>query len=212
MVKVEKFVFNPFQVNTYIIYNDYKEAFITDPACFEEEEKQQLSRYIDKNELKVKAIVNTHCHIDHILGVEYIRNKYNTEFWCSAEDQFLIDNAEAQGEFYGLRLEKPNRPERYISDNEIIYLGNDKIAIFHVPGHSPGSLLLYLQEEKILISGDVLFSGSIGRTDLPGGDYQTLVSGIRKKILQLGDEIEVFPGHGPSTTIGKEKLTNPFLQ
>lgn len=213
MIKIEKFVFNPFQVNTYIVYNpDTKKAFIIDPACYEEPEKEELTSFISENDLQPQAIINTHCHIDHLLGVEFIRKKYKIEFWCSEEDSFLIDSAVAQGEFFGVPVKKPDLPEKYLSEGNGLSLGDQEIRIFHVPGHSPGSLVFYLPGIEKLITGDVLFSGSIGRTDLPGGDYQTLVNGIKSKLLTLGDKIEFFPGHGPSSSIGNEKLTNPFLQ
>lgn len=212
MIHAVKFVFNPFQVNTYLIYNGSKEAFVVDPACYDDSEKKVLSDYIDRQELTVKSIINTHCHIDHILGVEYLRKKYKTEFWCSEEDQFLIDNSEAQGDFFGFKVEKPSKPDRYLNEGEYLNLGGDKIQIYHIPGHSPGSLVFYLVKEKKVITGDVLFAGSIGRTDLPGGDYQILVNGIVEKLLRLNDDVEVLPGHGPASTIGQEKLTNPFLQ
>lgn len=212
MIKIQKFVFNPFQVNTYLLYNDDKQAYLIDPACSEKSEQKLLSGFIDENDLRLKAIVNTHCHIDHILGVEYIRNKYNVEFWCSGEEQFLLDNSVAQGEFFGFKISKPGEPDRYISEEDVLILGDKEIPIFHIPGHSPGSLAFYLKEEEKIITGDVIFSGSIGRTDLPGGDYQTLVTGIRNKLLGLNADVEILPGHGPSSTIGNEKLTNPFLQ
>jgi len=212
MLKLKKFVFNPFQVNTYLLYAEDKEAMIIDPACSDPGEKLQLREFINEEQIKLKAIINTHCHVDHLLGVEFIRKEYDIEFLCAEEEQFLIDSSEAQADFFGLPLTKPSAPDRYISESDSLDIGGTAIKIFKIPGHSPGSLAFYIEEANMLFSGDVLFSGSIGRTDLPGGDYQELVKGIQSKILKLDDRIDVYPGHGPPTTIEREMLTNPFLQ
>ncbi len=212
MIDIKTFVFNPFHVNTYLISGQNGSGFIIDAACSEEKEIKELLYYIKSKNIKIKALINTHCHVDHVLGVEFLREHFNAEFLCSEKEQFLLDNAEAHGDFFGLPVEKPSRPDRYISEKDDLFLGNTKIEILHIPGHSPGSLAFYLKDEMKLFSGDVLFSGSIGRTDLPGGDYTTLVEGIKKSLLVLRDDVEVYPGHGPSTTIGNEKFLNPFLQ
>ncbi len=212
MIKLEKFVFNPFQVNTYVLMGEDGEGYVIDPACYDENEKTILTNYSEKNSLNIKAIINTHCHVDHLLGVEYVREQLNISFYCAEEEQFLIDNSVAQGDFFGLAVEKPSKPDAYISETSKMSINDQEIKIIHVPGHSPGSLCFFLEKEKILLSGDALFSGSIGRTDLPGGNYQLLVNGIKEKLLRLSDEVGVYPGHGPSTTIGNEKLTNLFLQ
>lgn len=212
MIKLEKFVFNPFQVNTYLLSDGNGEGYIIDPACYDENEKRTMISYVKDNGLHIKAIINTHCHVDHILGVEFVREQLNARFYCSEEEQFIIDNSIAQGEFFGLSVKRPAKPDLYISEKTEIVLNDKEIKIIHVPGHSPGSLCFFLEDESKLFSGDALFSGSIGRTDLPGGNYQLLVNGIREKLLIIPDDVEVYPGHGPSTTIGSEKLTNPFLQ
>lgn len=212
MTDLKTFVFNPFGVNTYILYRSDAEGFIIDAACQEEEELKQVIDFVEKENIRVKGLINTHCHVDHLLGVEQLRNHFRTDFYCCEEDQFLIDNSVAQGQFFGLRVNKTSPPDKYISEKDRLLFNGTEIEILHVPGHSPGSVAFLLRDEKKIFSGDVLFSGSIGRTDLPGGDYNTLVNGIKKKILILDDDTEVFPGHGPSTTIGNEKLLNPFLQ
>ena len=212
MTELKTFVFNPFGVNTYIIYRQNAEGFIIDAACMDEGESRQVIDFIENEKINIKGLLNTHCHVDHLLGVEYLRNHFSTEFYCCEEDQFLIDNSKAQGQFFGLKVNKPSRPDRYISESDRLFLNDGEIDIMHVPGHSPGSVVFFLKDEKKLFSGDVLFSGSIGRTDLPGGDYKVLVEGIKEKLLILDNETEVFPGHGPSTTIGNEKFLNPFLQ
>ncbi len=212
MTEIKTFVFNPFQVNTYILYQKKAEGFIIDAACQEAEELKQVIDFIEQENIKIKGIINTHCHVDHLLGVEDLRKYFNTEFYCSEKDQFLIDSSEAQGEYFGLRVNKPSFPDKYLTEKDRLFLNGAEIEVLHIPGHSPGSVVFYLRSEKFLFSGDVLFSGSIGRTDLPGGDYNALVEGIKKKMLVLDDDVEVFPGHGPSTTIGNERLLNPFLQ
>ncbi|MFW5821206.1 MAG: MBL fold metallo-hydrolase [Bacteroidota bacterium] len=212
MIEFKTFVFNPFAVNTYVIYNSGADGYIIDAACSDENELKQLIEFTEKESIQVKGLINTHCHVDHILGVEYLRKYFNTEFLCAQEEQFLIDSSVAQGQFFGLKVNKPSNPDRYISEDDILNLNDSKIQIFQVPGHSPGSLVFYLGDEKKLFCGDVLFSGSIGRTDLPGGDFKTLVDGIKNKLMVLDDDVMVYPGHGPSTTIGDENFLNPFLQ
>jgi glyoxylase-like metal-dependent hydrolase (beta-lactamase superfamily II) len=211
MMKIKNFVFNPFQVNTYIIYSG-DEGFIIDAACSDEREFEELIQFTEKENINIKALINTHCHVDHLLGVERLRNYFNAEFLCPENEKSILKSAGAQGQFFGFDLQEPSQPDRFLSEGDKLDFGDIELDIYEIPGHSPGSLVYHSGKEDKLFSGDVLFSGSIGRTDLPGGDYKKLVEGIRYKLLNLSDEVEVFPGHGPSTTIGKEKLLNPFLQ
>ena len=212
MIKVKTFVFNPFQVNSYIVNNHDGEAYIIDAACSDNKEREQLLHYIEKQEIRIKALINTHCHVDHLLGIEYLRKRLEVPFYCCEDDQFLINTSVAQGNLFGLSVEEPSNPDQYIHEKDLLSIGDQKIKIFHVPGHSPGSLVFYFEEDSLLFTGDVLFLGSIGRTDLPGGDYHELIEGIRGKLLSLDDQVTVFPGHGPTTTIGQERRFNPFLQ
>lgn len=212
MISIKSFVFNPFQVNAFLLYSKEGECIIVDAACQSDEEIRKVELFIEDNNLRPKALVNTHGHVDHLPGVKYFREKYNIPFYMHERDEFLIDNALVHGKVFGFDIEQPPKPDRYLQESEELHLGENEIRILHVPGHSPGSVVLHLVNEKVILSGDVLFNRSIGRTDLPGGDYNQLISGIQNKLLILDEDITVFPGHGPSTTIKEEKNLNPFLQ
>lgn len=212
MIQIKTFVFNPFQENTYLLYDETKEAIIIDPGCYSNEEEEELVNFLQENELKLVRLLNTHCHIDHVLGVRFIKEKFNLKFETHKEDEFLAENAKAHGASFGIQMQDETPAiDHYLNEGEQIKFGNSALNIVHVPGHSPGSIVFFNQTEQFMIVGDVLFNDSIGRTDLPGGDYDLLASGIKEKLFPLGDDMKVFPGHGPYTTIGKERRTNPFL-
>lgn len=213
MTKVKIFTFNNFQVNTYLLYDDSKEAIIIDPACDSDEEFNALSDYIAENELKLKAVVNTHGHIDHIVGIDKVTSHYKVPFSINKEDEFLLDadTARQSAMLFGFSLETPPVPDTFINNEDKIEFGNSVLKAIHVPGHSPGSIVFYCEESKFVVVGDVLFSGSIGRTDLPGGSYETLISGIKTRLMNLPGDVKVYCGHGPFTTIQQEHDTNPFL-
>jgi hydroxyacylglutathione hydrolase len=211
MISIEKFIFNDFQVNTFVLSDESGECLIVDPGCFTAEEQESLKEYIEKKQLKPGKIINTHCHIDHILGNAYISENFSIAIAAHREEQQLLENAIEFGQFFGFTIDTPPAVNEYIKDGDIIKFGVSQLRVLHVPGHSRGSIALYCEEQKFIIAGDVLFNGSIGRTDLPGGDYNTLINSIRKKILTLPVEVTVYPGHGPFTTIKHEIDTNPFL-
>ncbi len=212
MIQIEIMEFNPFRENTYILYDETKEAVIIDPGCYSTEEKKLLTNFIESNNLKPVKLLNTHGHIDHILGNGFVKEKYNLNLEAHIGDEFLIVDARNYGSALGISM-PDDAPliDKYLTEEDTIEFGNSVLNILHVPGHSPGSLVFYNTEEKILICGDVLFNDSIGRTDLPGGDYDLLAKGIKEKIFTLDKNIEVYPGHGISTSIDKEKKYNPFL-
>ena len=211
MIKVEKFVVNPLGENSFVLSDETGESVFIDPGFFYREEKREIKEYIADNNLKPVKIANTHCHFDHIMGVEFIRNEFDVPFCAHPEDSFWVDKATEQGNMYGFEM-KPVLPvNELLVEKEFIQFGNSVLEIIHVPGHSPGHVVFYSKEDKILIAGDVLFYGSIGRTDLPGGDYETLISNIKNKLFLLPDNTKVYCGHGPETTLGFEKTTNPFL-
>jgi hydroxyacylglutathione hydrolase len=211
MINIEKFIFNDFQVNTFVLSDESGECLIVDPGCFTAEEQRELKEYIEKNELRPVKIINTHCHIDHILGNAYVTEYFKISIAAHREEQQQLDSAVEYGQFFGFTIDIPPPINEYIEDNSAIKFGTSQLRALHVPGHSRGSIALYCEEQKFIIIGDVLFNGSIGRTDLPGGDFNTLINSIRKKILTLPGEVTVYPGHGPSTTIKHETDTNPFL-
>ena len=211
MIKVEKFVVGPLGENSFVVSDESGECIFIDPGFYYEEEYEEIVQYILENNLKPVKITNTHCHFDHIMGVEFIRNKYEIELHAHADDTFWIERAVDQGRMFGFEMKPVTPIDKFIDENKIVHFGNSKLKVIHVPGHSPGHVVFYHDESKSLIAGDVLFYGSIGRTDLPGGDHKKLISGIKEKLFVLPNETKVYCGHGPETTIGFEKENNPFL-
>jgi glyoxylase-like metal-dependent hydrolase (beta-lactamase superfamily II) len=177
-----------------------------------DEEKEILAKFLTDNNLQLKHLLNTHLHFDHVLGVPFIHEKYSQGTKAHKGDLFLLERVKEQAAMFGVPFDADEIPvDKFIDENDVIEFGNTKLKIFHVPGHSPGSLVFYSEPDKCMFAGDVLFSGSIGRTDLPGGDYRELITGIREKLLTLPEDVVVYSGHGPKTTVGKEKKSNPFL-
>lgn len=212
MIVVKKFVFNPFIENTYVIYDEEtSECGIIDPGCFEPLEEQKLLTYIKERKLKVKFMLNTHCHIDHILGNKFVLDKFSVPFYAPEEDMPLLVNADKQAAAFGMSIEPSPKPDHYLTEFTHLSIGNSHITFLFTPGHTPGEYCLYFKNEKILIAGDVLFKRSIGRTDLWGGSHETLINSIKTKLLVLPDDTVVYTGHGENTSIGEEKRENPFL-
>ncbi len=211
MTKIKIFVFNPFQENTFLLYDETNQCVVIDPGCNNQKESAEVDQFISENNLTLKYIINTHCHIDHIMGNAYLVNKYKVHSIAHKEDMPLLERSNDMALAFGFNVDEPPVPNKFVEEGEEIKFGNTVLKVIHVPGHSPGSIVLYNKADKFLIVGDVLFSGSIGRTDLPGGDYDTLINGIKQKLLVLDDEVVVYPGHGESTTVMKERTTNPFI-
>jgi glyoxylase-like metal-dependent hydrolase (beta-lactamase superfamily II) len=204
-------VFNPYQVNTYILAGKSGKCAIVDPACCSPEERAALKKFIEDKNLQPLWLINTHGHFDHVIGNAFVAGTWPVKTVAHREDLFLIQNAYRQGEAFGYPVEQPPVPEVFPEDKSTLVLDGEKLWIYHIPGHSPGSIVLHSPEDKRVIVGDVLFNGSIGRTDLPGGDFDRLIGGIRSKLLTLPPDTLVFPGHGPETSIGQEMMYNPFL-
>jgi len=212
-MNIQLFTFNPFQENTYIIYDKTKECIIIDPGCYEKHEEKQLEEFIRKKDLIPISLINTHCHIDHILGNQFVKETWNIELSMNILDIPLLENAEKIAQLYGLtKYKRSPLPTEFLEEGNVVKFGNSNLTVLFTPGHSPGHISLYNKEEKILVSGDVIFKGSVGRTDLPGGDHNILIKNIKNKILKLPDEIKIFSGHGPITNIGTERKENPFIQ
>lgn len=203
--------FNPVQENTYVLYDETGECIVVDAGCYFDYEQKELDDFIAANGLTPVKLVNTHCHFDHLFGVTYCRTKYRIPFAANAGDQFLVEGIVASADRFGIPAEPVDAPDELIGEGDVVTFGNSRLELIHVPGHSPGSLVLYCREQNFLLSGDVLFYGSIGRTDLPRGSYDELTTNIRQKLLTLPDETVVYCGHGPETNIGFEKKNNPFL-
>ncbi|WP_423129283.1 MBL fold metallo-hydrolase [Gaoshiqia sp. Z1-71] len=211
MIQIQKFTFNPIQENTYILYDETGDCIIVDAGCYFDDERLELTGFIEKNHLKPVMLVNTHCHFDHILGISFCRSKYQIPFLAHAGDLFLVENVVSQAALFGMTVEPVDAPDRFIDEGDRVQFGHSHLELIHVPGHAPGSLVLYQPEQKFLLAGDVLFYGSIGRTDLPQGSFEQLVGNIKSKLLVLPEDVVVYSGHGPETGIGFEKWSNPFL-
>ncbi len=212
MLKIETFTVNPFFENTYVIYDsDTKEAIVIDPGFFTFQEQEKFNNFLQNNSLTLVDCICTHCHIDHICGANFIYNKFNLAPKIPVGELPLYEQAEAQAVLFQFPLEELPKPEAILREKQKISVGNEMLEIISCPGHSPDHIAFYHRASNQLIAGDILFKGSIGRTDLPGGDYETLITNIRQKLFLLPDETIVFPGHGPTTTIEEERLYNPFV-
>lgn len=203
---------NPFQENTYILYDETKECIIIDPGCFYGHEKEALVGYIQQHDLKPVRLINTHCHIDHVFGNKFVADTYGLGLEIHQGELVVLQAIPQVAQMYGIPYKEPSpEPTRYIAAGELIEFGNTKLEARFTPGHSPASLSFYCAESGFIIGGDVLFQGSIGRTDLPGGNMATLLKSIETHFLSLDDDTLVYSGHGNSTTIGAERQSNPFL-
>lgn len=212
MAQVKQFTFNPFSENTFVVYDDTKECVIVDPGCYDKGEEQALVNFIQENDLKPVKLLNTHCHLDHIYGNRFVKEKYDLKLYAHKDEEFNINMAKGAAHIFGVAPAESPLPDIYLAGGEVIEFGNTKFKVLFVPGHSSGHVAFFCKEDDFVVSGDVLFSGSIGRMDLPGGDGRVLLTSIKEEMLPLGDKVVVYCGHGPSTTIGEEKRTNPFLE
>ncbi|MFD2037651.1 MBL fold metallo-hydrolase [Belliella marina] len=211
MLQLKSFTFNPFMENTYVLYDETKEAVIFDPGCYEKKEQEILHSFILAEGLKVKYLINTHCHIDHVLGNSFVKKKYNVPLLIHQNEVIVLKSVSAYASNYGFPAYDESEADQFIDENDQIKFGNTILEIKFVPGHAPGHLIFYHQDTNICIAGDTLFQGSIGRTDLPGGDHQTLLSKIKSEMFTLPEDMTVYPGHGPETSVGTEKEYNPFV-
>jgi hydroxyacylglutathione hydrolase len=211
MFQIKVLTFNPVQENTYVLYNEYNECIIIDPGCYFDEEKEELKSFIEKNQLKPKILLNTHCHLDHVFGNKYIAEEYKLTLQIHKKEEQLLEMAPASGLMFNLPFDNYTAELVFLKEGDVISLLNDKLKVIEAPGHSPGSICFYCEEQNFIIGGDVLFQNSIGRTDLPGGSHEDLVRNIKEKLFILPKDVKVYPGHGPDTTIGEEMKFNPFL-
>lgn len=211
MITIKTFVFNSFQENTFLLYDETNECIIIDAGNNNPNENQQIDDFINENNLTLKAIVNTHGHLDHVMGNSYLVDKYKVPSVAHKSEMPLLERSKDMAIAFGFDLDEPPVPTRFVEEDEVIEFGKSELLVKHVPGHSPGSIALYNEQDNFVIVGDVLFAGGIGRTDLPGGDYDTLINSINQKLFTLNSDTVVYPGHGESTTIHKEKESNPFF-
>ncbi len=213
MAEVLSLTFSPFQENTYVVYDDTGECIIFDPGCFDDREKAILRQQISERNLEPVRLINTHCHLDHVFGNRFVADTYELTLEIHQLELPVLQAVPQVCQMYGLPVpDESPMPGVFLKEGEVVEFGKTRLEMLFTPGHSPGSLSFYCREDGFVIAGDVLFQGSIGRTDLPGGDYDTLIRSVKEQLLPLGDDVTVFSGHGPATNIGVERQTNPFLQ
>ena len=212
MIKLKVFTFSPVQENTYVLYNEQNKAIIIDPGCYFSAEQETLKMFIEDTGLEPERLLNTHCHLDHVFGNKWVHETWGLELYIHSGEETMLKLAPLSGEKWGLPFSNYEGPLHFLNHGDTVSLGEDELRVILAPGHSPASICFYCEKQQLLIGGDVLFRDSIGRTDLPGGDHATLLNSIRTQLFVLPDEVTVFPGHGPSTTIGYEKENNSFLR
>lgn len=209
-MQIQSFVFNPFEENTYVLFDETKECVVIDPGCADENEALQLRKFIEGHQLRVKLVLNTHCHVDHVLGNKFAKDTFRVRLLIPKGEEPVLKAAEVYAPNYGFSLYQHQPPDGLLEEGDVITMGNHTFTVLSVPGHSPGHAAFYNEKHRVVIAGDVLFYNSIGRTDLPGGNHTQLINSIHTKLFTLPDAVKVYPGHGPETTIGFEKKTNPF--
>ena len=212
MITIQDFCFSAFQENTYVLYNELKEAIIIDPGCYTRIEEKILSDFIRKENLKPTLLLNTHCHLDHVFGNNYVSETYGLTAHIHPNEQIVLDRLPEAAAKWGAPTETYKGPIQYIQEGEIIPLGNDAFKVLLTPGHSPGSVCFYHVEQDFMIGGDLIFKDGVGRTDLPGANPQDLIKSIREQIFPLPDSLTIYSGHGPVTTWGREKEHNPYIK
>ena|ERR1051326_599699 len=213
MINIQHFTFGPFEENTYVLSDESRQCIIIDPGCYDEAERSELASFISAHDLKPVLLLNTHCHIDHVFGNKFILEKYGLKPQIHKKDLPVLKSMMDVARLYQLNAEESPGPEKFLDEGDIISFGkNSELEILFCPGHAPGHVCFVNKEQKFVIGGDVLFYGSIGRTDLPGGDHATLIASIKNKLFTLGDDFTIYSGHGPETNIGFERRNNPFLK
>ena len=212
MLTVKAFTFNPVEENTYILYNEEKQCCIIDPGCYFPEERATLKKFIEDDALQPVLLLNTHCHLDHVFGNKFVHDTWGLVLHLHEKEKQMLDLAPASGELWQLPFENYKGKLNFIVPDTKIMVGSDELEIRFTPGHSPGHVCFYDEADGFAISGDVLFNGSIGRTDLPGGDFDILINSIQTQLFTLPDETKIYSGHGPMTTVGFEKMNNPFVK
>jgi hydroxyacylglutathione hydrolase len=212
MLNVQSFTFNNLHEHTYVIYDETKKCAIIDPGCFTAHEQEELTNFIQQQGLQVTHLINTHCHIDHILGNQYVKDTYGVPLTVHPQEITNLQLAPQYAPKYGFIGYQPAQPDLFIQNGDIVTIGNSHLEVLHLPGHSPGHIALYSKKDAICLVGDILFKGYVGRTDLPGGDYDSLLESICRKLFLLDDSITIYPGHGPATTLGEEKANNFFCK
>lgn len=211
MLHIKSFTFNPFQENTYLAYDESGEGVLIDPGCFENREKAELQDFIETNGIRLTHLLNTHCHIDHVLGNAWAKRTFGIPLLIHRNEISVLKSVEVYAPNYGFSGFESAEPDGFLAEGESIMAGNEELKVLFVPGHAPGHVVFYHEPSKRCIAGDTLFRGSIGRTDLPGGNHELLLKKIKSELFTLPDETIIFSGHGPETNISFEKIHNPFV-
>ena len=211
MLQIQLFTFSPIEENTYLLFNESGQCMVIDPGCYFDEEKDRLKAFIQSKKLTPTLLLNTHCHLDHVFGNKYVAESFGLTLHLHQKEQAVLAYAPTSGLMYNMPFDNYQGPVNLLKEGDVITLGEDKLICLETPGHSPGSLCFYNKSQGFVIGGDVLFKRGIGRTDLPLGNHETLLNSIRQKLFVLPPETIVYPGHGPSTTVGEEIRENPFL-
>jgi hydroxyacylglutathione hydrolase len=211
MLHIKSFTFNPFQENTYLAYDDSGAGILIDPGCFEKWEKAELQDFIENNGIRLTNLINTHCHIDHVLGNAWAKRTFGIPLLIHQNEISVLKSVEIYASNYGFSGYETSEPDGFLVEGESIQAGEEELKILFVPGHAPGHVAFYHEASKRCIAGDTLFRGSIGRTDLPGGNHDLLLKKIKSELFTLPDETIIFSGHGPETSISFEKINNPFV-
>jgi hydroxyacylglutathione hydrolase len=211
MISVEVLTFNMFSENTYILYDETKECVIIDPGCSNYQERMELKSLIEGRGLTVKHLLNTHAHIDHVLGNNFVKNTYKVKYHLHKKDLPILQSCTDRADFYGFPGYVGAEVDVFIEEGDTIEFGNSKLEILFLPGHAPGHVAFISQPDLLCVSGDVLFKRSVGRTDFPLCNHADLMDSIKNKLFKLDDDMVILPGHGPFTTIGEEKKHNPYV-
>jgi len=211
MLTIKTFQFNDFGVNTYVLANDNNECVIIDPGCYSKAEQTSFDDFLETSKYKVEKLIITHCHIDHILGIAHLEDKFGVGAWIHPAGKEFLRASIGYASVFGFEVERIITPAGFINEGEQISLGSDKLDILYTPGHAEGSICFVNHSQKMVFTGDVLFNNSIGRSDMPTGDFDLLISSITNKLMMLSNDYTVYPGHGPMTTIGYERKNNPFI-
>ncbi|UBM61009.1 MBL fold metallo-hydrolase [Marinilongibacter aquaticus] len=209
---VKKFTFSPFQENTYLLYDEGGQAVVIDPGCLFQEEKEELGQYIKEQKLTLKAVLQTHTHLDHVFGSQYIKRNFKVPMWMHKADLPILEDVEKRCEMYGIPGYEPVEPDAFLEEGDVLEIGEIRLEVIFVPGHAPGHIAFVNRAEKYIIGGDCLFRESVGRTDFPLCSHSDLMHSIQTKFFSLPDDFLVYAGHMDETTIGHEKKFNPFLK
>jgi hydroxyacylglutathione hydrolase len=212
MIQIHSFVFSPFSENTYVLWDETNEAVVIDPGCLDQREKEILANFIDTKQLTVKFLLQTHAHLDHVFGSAFVKRKYGVKMLMHRGELPILENVESRAALWGMKGYEPVEADEFIDESSVIKFGNAILNVLFVPGHAPGHVAFVSHDQRFVIGGDVLFRGSVGRTDFPLCSHADLMHSIETKFLTLPDDYTVYPGHNEPTTIGHERRTNPFLQ